>query len=208
VIADIPGVIEGAAEGVGLGIQFLKHLSRTRLLLHLVDMAPLDGHDPVDDVNTLSTNWANSVMRGKAVNWLPASAGWYWINLICYRLMSVMPVAKQSKQHWVERVGVQSGCIVFLRRNVKVQRHWCTISWIIWMSGRGWPQRRMVRFRLSAGRKALYSLILPWVLLTGSRPMSCKLTKTVYCRLVVSLRTPTLCTGLLGFASSPPTYTK
>lgn len=53
VIADIPGVIEGAAEGVGLGIQFLKHLQRTRLLLHLVDMAPLDGHDPVDDVRTI-----------------------------------------------------------------------------------------------------------------------------------------------------------
>lgn len=42
VIADIPGVIDGAAEGAGLGIQFLKHLSRTRLLLHLVDVAPLD----------------------------------------------------------------------------------------------------------------------------------------------------------------------
>jgi GTP-binding protein len=42
VIADIPGVIEGAAEGAGLGLQFLKHLSRTRLLLHLVDIAPLD----------------------------------------------------------------------------------------------------------------------------------------------------------------------
>ncbi len=42
VVADIPGVIEGAAEGAGLGLQFLKHLSRTRLLLHLVDMAPLD----------------------------------------------------------------------------------------------------------------------------------------------------------------------
>ncbi len=53
VIADIPGVIEGAAEGIGLGIQFLKHLSRTRLLLHLVDMAPLDGHDPMDDVCTI-----------------------------------------------------------------------------------------------------------------------------------------------------------
>jgi GTP-binding protein len=42
VVADIPGVIEGAAEGAGLGLQFLKHLSRTRLLLHMVDIAPLD----------------------------------------------------------------------------------------------------------------------------------------------------------------------
>ncbi|PCI07196.1 MAG: GTPase ObgE [Gammaproteobacteria bacterium] len=49
VIADIPGIIEGASEGAGLGIQFLKHLTRTQLLLHIIDMAPFDGSDPVEE---------------------------------------------------------------------------------------------------------------------------------------------------------------
>ena len=53
VVADVPGLIEGAAEGAGLGVQFLKHLSRTSLLLHLVDTAPIDGSDPVAQVRAI-----------------------------------------------------------------------------------------------------------------------------------------------------------
>lgn len=54
VVADIPGIIEGAAEGAGLGLRFLKHLTRTRLLLHIVDIAPLDGSDPLVHAKTIA----------------------------------------------------------------------------------------------------------------------------------------------------------
>lgn len=54
VVADIPGLIEGASDGAGLGVRFLKHLVRTHLLLHIVDMAPLDGADPAERVQAIS----------------------------------------------------------------------------------------------------------------------------------------------------------
>ena len=59
VIADIPGIIEGASEGAGLGIQFLKHLSRTQVLLHIVDIAPFDGSDPITDAKTIISELDN-----------------------------------------------------------------------------------------------------------------------------------------------------
>jgi len=54
VIADIPGLIEGASEGVGLGHEFLRHIERTKVIIHIVDAAGTEGRDPVEDINTIN----------------------------------------------------------------------------------------------------------------------------------------------------------
>jgi len=58
VMADIPGLIQGAAQGAGLGVQFLRHLSRTRILLHLVELAPVEQTDPLDNAALLDEELA------------------------------------------------------------------------------------------------------------------------------------------------------
>jgi len=76
VMADVPGLIEGASEGAGLGIQFLKHLQRTGLLLHLVDIAPIDGSDPAEVVTAIATE------LGKFSDELAGKPRWLVINKI------------------------------------------------------------------------------------------------------------------------------
>ena len=54
VIADIPGIIEGASEGVGLGFEFLRHIERTKVMIHMVDGASVEGRDPIVDIHAIT----------------------------------------------------------------------------------------------------------------------------------------------------------
>ena len=59
VIADIPGIIEGASEGVGLGLEFLRHIERTRVMIHMVDAASVEGRDPIEDIKAINQELAS-----------------------------------------------------------------------------------------------------------------------------------------------------
>ena len=58
VIADIPGLIEGASEGVGLGLDFLRHIERTKVIIHMVDAASVEGRDPIADIHAINKELA------------------------------------------------------------------------------------------------------------------------------------------------------
>ncbi|HSQ70845.1 MAG TPA: GTPase ObgE [Rubrivivax sp.] len=95
VVADIPGLIEGASEGAGLGHQFLRHLQRTRLLLHIVDAAPFDDADPVLQVRAIAAELKKYDPK------LHAKPSWLVFNKI-----DMLPAAERDKRikDWVRRL--------------------------------------------------------------------------------------------------------
>jgi GTP-binding protein len=96
VIADIPGLIEGASEGAGLGHEFLAHVERTRLLVHVLDLAPLDGSDPVANHATVE---AELRRHGAGLDSLPRVLALSKADLVAD------DVAERAATDWRERLG-------------------------------------------------------------------------------------------------------
>ena len=96
VIADIPGLIEGAGEGAGLGHEFLAHVERTRLLVHVVDIAPVDGSDPVANHAAIESELAE---YGAGLERLP--------RILCLSKSDLVPeeAASASVAEWSARLG-------------------------------------------------------------------------------------------------------
>src|SRR3954464_15738355 len=96
VIADIPGLIEGASEGAGLGHEFLAHIERTRLLVHVVDLAPLDGSDPRTNFATVEAELAG---HGSGLAELPRMLALSKADLV------TPEEAEATRAEWAERLG-------------------------------------------------------------------------------------------------------
>jgi GTP-binding protein len=96
VVADIPGLIEGASEGAGLGHDFLAHVERTRLLVHVLDLAPVDGSDPVENHATIEHELASHEARLAS---LPRILALSKSDLV------TPAVAEEAEAFWRERLG-------------------------------------------------------------------------------------------------------
>ncbi|MET0817903.1 MAG: Obg family GTPase CgtA, partial [Solirubrobacteraceae bacterium] len=103
VIADIPGLIEGASEGVGLGHEFLAHVERTRLLVHVLDLAPLDGSNPVASHATIEAELG--AYDGRLAG-LPRVLALSKADLV------TPEVAAQAAEAWRERLGDEVPVVV------------------------------------------------------------------------------------------------
>ena len=99
VIADIPGLIEGASDGAGLGHEFLAHVERTRLLVHVLDVAPLDGSDPDDNFETIENELA---VYDERLATLPRILALSKVDLISPEQ------ATEAQGRWQERLGPQT----------------------------------------------------------------------------------------------------
>jgi GTPase len=98
VVADIPGLIEGAAGGAGLGLEFLAHVERTRLLVHVLDLNPLDGSDPVANHAAVEAELAS---YGAGLERLP--------RILALSKADLVPPeeAEAARDEWRERLGVE-----------------------------------------------------------------------------------------------------
>jgi GTP-binding protein len=98
VVADIPGLIEGAGEGAGLGHEFLAHVERTRLLVHVLDAAPLDGSDPIRNHATVEAELAG---YGAGLERLP--------RILCLSKADLVPAdeAELARAEWEARLGIE-----------------------------------------------------------------------------------------------------
>jgi GTPase len=97
VVADIPGLIEGASAGAGLGHEFLAHVERCRLLVHVLDLRPLDGSDPVENFQTVEAELRE---HGHGLAQLPRIVALSKADLV------TPEEARDAVQHWRQRLGV------------------------------------------------------------------------------------------------------
>src|SRR3954464_3158585 len=104
IVADIPGLIEGASGGTGLGHEFLAHVERCRLLVHVLDVAPLDGSDPVDNHATVEAEIAG---HGTGLERLPRILGRSKAALV------PPEAAEQAAGEWRERLGDEVRDVIF-----------------------------------------------------------------------------------------------